>query len=244
MKPLSLPVAGFLPFCGSETKPEEHASLLPLSLGCKLWTDSEASAHSPPLPTSCLHTSVYSITLFLLPRSCLALCVLRACCLYSYYLSFMSIGLTLGVDRAILRDKDSCLQHLEPSFMYSRRWKTHFEKTFLSEQVKTGVKKMWRMEDVNTSACQPHRLMTTLQNTPVPVPMDTIQRTMAENVTVRLFSFSTISRTYNRQQDKTLAIKISLHFKNSVLTHSQNKLENVSATNSTKSSCHSLRTDF
>lgn len=47
-------------------------------------------------------------------------------------------------------------------------------KHFVSDQVKTGVKKTWRMEDVNTYACQHHRLTITLQNTLVPVPMGTI----------------------------------------------------------------------
>ncbi|OBS68200.1 hypothetical protein A6R68_03260, partial [Neotoma lepida] len=52
--------------------------------------------------------------------------------------------------------------------------------------VKIGVKKIWRMEDVNTSACQHHRLVTTLRSTPVPVPMGTVSRKMDESVKVRL----------------------------------------------------------
>jgi hypothetical protein len=50
------------------------------------------------------------------------------------------------------------------------------------------------MEDVNISACQHHRSMTTLQNIPVPVPMGTISKKMDESVKVRLSAFQPQAR--------------------------------------------------
>lgn len=101
----------------------------------------------------------------------------------------------------------------------------------MSEQVKIGVKKTWRMEDVNTYVCQHHRLMIIPQNTLVPVPTGTTYGQMAGSAKVRLFfHFSSTSQTYNRPQNKTLALKTSLGFKNSVLTNSRNSFENLPGT--------------
>ena len=57
------------------------------------------------------------------------------------------------------------------------------------------------MEDVNIYACQHHRLMITLQNILVPVPMGTIERRMARSAEVRLF-------TFQQRQDIQQAIEL------------------------------------